>query len=183
MKGENEPIVEKELWEGVQTILRERRSAGARQRPSGEPHPLAGLVRCGTCGSAMSGIMAKGRHHNGKVYWYFSCRKDAKRPDHKCATGRIPGGILEKAVLDRVSEMLRSPEFSRMVADDVDSAPAEVRHEFENVTEFWSGLFPAEKWRLLKTLVESVTVLPDEIAIKVRTKGVALIMEELRNAR
>ena len=183
VKGENEPIVEKDLWEGVQTILRERRSAGARQRPSGEPHPLAGLVRCGTCGSAMSGIMAKGRHHNGKVYWYFSCRKDAKRPDHKCATGRIPGGILEKAVLDRVSEMLRSPEFSRMVADDVDSAPAEVRHEFENVTEFWSGLFPAEKWRLLKTLVESVTVLPDEIAIKVRTKGVALIMEELRNAR
>ena len=131
----------------------------------------------------MTATKAQSRHHNGKCYWYFSCRKDAKRPERKCETGRIPGGVLEKLVLDRVVGILRSPEFTDAVANEGEMAPAEVRRGVENVTEFWSGLFPAEKWRLLKTLVESVTVLPDEIAIKVRTKGVALIMEELRNAR
>lgn len=61
-------------------------------------------------------------------------------------------------------------------------APAEVRHRLENVTEFWTGLFPAEKWRLLKQILDSVTVFPDEVSIKIKTSGIAGIMEEIRNA-
>ena len=180
--GENEALVPKELWEEVQKLVRLRRSSTGKKTPTREPHPLSGLVRCGSCGSAMTALMARSRHGNNKVYWYYSCRADAKRPVRKCTTGRISGGVLEKAVLDRMAEVMRSPAFTRTVSPYLRMAPAEVRHRLENVTEFWTGLFPAEKWRVLKLLVDSVTVLPDEIAIKIKTGGLADVMEELRNA-
>ena len=126
--------------------------------------------------------MARGRHHNNKTYWYFSCRADAKRPVRTCKAGRVPGGVLERVVLDRMGDFLQSADFTGLVSEALDKAPAEVRRRLENVTEFWTGLFPAEKWRLLKQILDSVTVFPDEIAIKIRTSGIAGIMEEIRNA-
>ena len=178
-KAAHEPIVSRGLWDRVQNLIRERRECTVKKTPITEPHPLAGLVRCGSCGSAMSATMCRGRHRNNKIYWYFSCREDAKRPVRTCKAGRVPGGVLERLVLDRMGDFLRSADFTGLVAEALSMAPAEIRHRLENVTEFWTGLFPAEKFRLLKQLLDSVTVFPDEVAIKLKTSG---IMEEIRNA-
>ena len=131
----------------------------------------------------MVAVMNRSRHKNGKVYWYFRCSRDSKSVKRTCSTRHVSGGELEKAVLDRLGGLLQAPTFSRLVAEALHAAPAEVRRDLENVTEFWTGLFPAEKWRLMKQLVGSVTVLPDEISIKVKTSGIAGVMEEIRNAR
>ena len=155
---------------------------GARQVRHAEPHPLAGLVRYGSCGSAMTAAMCCGRHRNNKTYWYFSCWEDTKRPVRTCKAGRVPGGVLERLVLDRMGDFLRSADFTGLVAEALGMATAEIRHRLGNVTEFWTGFFPAEKFRLLKQLLDSVTVFPDEVAIKLKTSGIAGIMEEIRNA-
>ena len=131
----------------------------------------------------MIATMNRSRHNNGKIYWYFRCSKHAKSAKSTCLTRHISGGELERAVLDRLGGLLQSPTFSRLVANELHDAPAVVRHDLENLTEFWTGLFPAEKWRIMKQLLASVTVLPDELSIKIRTSGIAGVMEEIRNAR
>ena len=73
--------------------------------------------------------------------------------------------------------------FLKLVGTRLRMPPAEVRRELGNVTEFWTGLFPAEKWRVMKLFLESVTVLSDEITIKIKTSGIADVMQEIRNAR
>ncbi len=183
VKAANEPLVSKETWEDVQKLLRMRRSEIGRKGPVAEPHPLAGIVRCGSCGGAMVATMNRGRHNNGKVYWYYRCSKNAKSPKHTCPTRHVSGGELEKAVLDRMGSLLQSPMFLKLVGTRLRMPPAEVRRELGNVTEFWTGLFPAEKWRVMKLFLESVTVLSDEITIKIKTSGIADVMQEIRNAR
>lgn len=184
VESDNDPLVPKPLWEAVASLIREHREARDRRPDRGRQasHPLAGLVRCGLCGSAMTASATRGRHGNGKVYCYFSCRADSKRPDFRCGSGRIPGGALEKVVLDRIGDVLRSPVLVSHVAEALELPPAEVIRKLENVTEFWAGLFPAEKWRLLHLLVGCVTVLPDEVSITIRTQGVASVIEEIRHA-
>ena len=183
VKAENEPLVSKETWEDVQKLLRMRRSEIGRKGPVAEPHPRAGIVRCGRCGGAMVATMNRGRHNNGKVYGYYRCSKNAKSPKQTCPTRHVSGGELEKAVLDRMWSLLQSPMFLKLVGTRLRMPPTEVRRELGNVTEFWTGLFPAEKWRVMKLLLDSITVLPDEISIKIKTSGIADVMEEIRNAR
>ena len=69
-----------------------------------------------------------------------------------------------------------------LVAESLNLAPAEVIRKLENVTEFWTGLFPAERWRLMRLLVDRVTVRDGEVEIKIRTHGVESVIEEIRNA-
>ncbi len=185
VQAEHEALVPKELWEAVNNLIKEHAEASA-ARPCADqrstPHPLAGLVRCGHCGGAMSPSSTHSRHDHSKVYRYFACRNDAKRPHSLCPLNRVPAGELEAVVVGQLGEVLRAPAFVSLVAESLNLAPAEVIRKLENVTEFWTGLFPAERWRLMRLLVDRVTVRDGEVEIKIRTHGVESVIEEIRNA-
>ena len=64
-EGKHKPIVSKELFDKVQTVLKKR---GKPQKEGIEPKPLCGLFRCGECGRMITAEVQKG-------HTYYRCTK------------------------------------------------------------------------------------------------------------
>jgi len=69
-QGNFEPLIDNELFEGVQEQLKLR----SKTRKSRHKHdfPFTGLLRCGECGGAITAQYGKG---NGGTYVYYRCSK------------------------------------------------------------------------------------------------------------
>ncbi|PPH37208.1 recombinase family protein [Rathayibacter sp. AY1E3] len=68
-KGTHTPIVAKEVWYQVQTVLDAHNSAADATQV--HDHYLKGTVYCGQCGERL--IITNARNRHGKVYPYFVC--------------------------------------------------------------------------------------------------------------
>ncbi len=76
--GTHEPIVSKELFESVQKMFLSHDREKVRE--SKHPHFLRGVMACGSCGSAMSSLTAKGRYPYFYCLGRFSRRTDCREP-------------------------------------------------------------------------------------------------------
>ena len=79
--GAHEPLVSQELFDRAQEVFSLHDRDRVRERK--HPHFLRGIVTCGSCGSALSSMVARGR---SSYYSYFYClgrftgRTDCKEP-------------------------------------------------------------------------------------------------------
>lgn len=64
-KGNHEPIISRELWDKVQSVL--DRKCSYHYRVSKHDLPFSGVIRCGHCGCAVIGEIKKGK------YVYYHC--------------------------------------------------------------------------------------------------------------
>ncbi len=99
VEGTHEPIVDRDLFEAVQHILDQR----TRTDGSGEVHPLAGLVRCMDCGSAMSKTTSRRQGQASVSYLRCKWYADSGR-EKRCTRHAIRLDRLEELVLRRVRE-------------------------------------------------------------------------------
>ncbi len=67
--GRHEPLITRELFDKVQTVLTEQRGAGVRERKW--DHYLKGLVWCGRCGRRL--IIERAKSKTGRLYFYYLC--------------------------------------------------------------------------------------------------------------
>jgi len=111
-KGEHEAIVSPEEWHRLQKLMKERsrREGGNHGRVC--KSPFQHILRCGHCDGPMGATYTAKR--NGRNYSYYLCMKDHKRAKSICPVKRVPTGDLEKAVLDQLGAVFRTPT---MVAD------------------------------------------------------------------
>jgi site-specific DNA recombinase len=79
---------------------------------------------------------------------------------------------------------LRSPEIivrtwrvARQSLDDL--TESDVREALERLDPLWDELFPAEQARIMRLLVERVTVTADGLAIDLRTDGFGTVVREM----
>ena len=94
----------------------------------------------------------------------------------------MPAADIEAAVLKQVERLLTTPE---MIARTLAATKGELdeRELLGRLAEFaglWSELFPAEQARIMKLLVERVYVQPDGLEVRLRAKGLASLLAELR---
>jgi hypothetical protein len=61
-----------------------------------------------------------------------------------------------------------------------DITDAEVREALERLDPLWDELFPAEQARIVQLLVERVDISQDGADIRLRTEGLAKLVEDLR---
>ena len=90
--GDHEPLIEKETFLTVQTMLEKNRSRhGKHPRPAGERrHWLAGLVKCSSCGGGLIVSQTK----------YLRCGRYVKG---KCSVSQhVSAALLENAVLTQI---------------------------------------------------------------------------------
>ena len=66
------PIITKEVFYQVQSILDQRKQRNAHPRENRADYALTGKVVCGSCGSPMTGY-SKRRVKGGKIYRYYYC--------------------------------------------------------------------------------------------------------------
>jgi DNA invertase Pin-like site-specific DNA recombinase len=74
-KGVHTPLVSKQLFDKVQSVLELR--GRQRHKPKNEPQSLCGIMRCGECGGMITGEVITKHQKNGNVhrYIYYRCTK------------------------------------------------------------------------------------------------------------
>jgi site-specific DNA recombinase len=179
--GEHKAIIDRALWNRVQDILKEsprKRAARSRART---PAPLKGLI-FGPSGTAMTPSHTR---RNGKLYRYYVSMDVLKRGAAPSPVSRIAAGDVERAVIDQLRAILRTPEIvvrtwqkARSKIDNI--TEAEVRDALEQLDPLWDELFPAEQARILQLLVERVDVQEDAVEIRFRVDGLASLAEDFK---
>ena len=80
-EGNHKPIIEKALFDKVQSALSDR---GKVQKRKTNPPPLCRLVRCGSCGCFVTGSLKTKRQKNGNVHKYVYYRCSHKKKTANC---------------------------------------------------------------------------------------------------
>lgn len=74
--------------------------------------------------------------------------------------------------LGEITEKLAGFNCKPIAREDIASA-------FENIGEFWEMLFPAEQYRILRLIVDSISVLEDSISLILKTHEMPGLVSEL----
>ena len=154
--GEHRALVDPATWQQVQALLREKRHHRPVPSPGGAL--LQRLLRCGTCGCAMtSSHSTKGTRR----YRYYVCRQAQKHGWQTCPAPSLPAGAIEDLVVQQIQPL----------------APADAAEAFLAV---WHALPLAEQARVLQRLVERIDyqAAQQTVSIAFRADSVAALAEE-----
>ena len=125
--GQHAAIVDPTTFERAQTALADNRKGGKPPaRSTVHQFLLTGLVRCGSCGRALTTVTSHGR--GGVKYPYYRCTSTTKRVDVDCKVGQLPANTLEDAVIAVVRQAAREP---RLVEAALQEAERISREELE----------------------------------------------------
>ena len=155
-----------------------RRAGKARAQT---PALLKGLI-FGPTGRAMSPTHTR---KGQKLYRYYVSQAVIKGEENDSPINRVPAAEIERAVIDQLRILLRSPEIIvatwRAAKNDIRNlTETEVRDALISLDPLWDELFPVEQARIVSLLVERVQVTPDGIDISLRTDGLTAFLGELR---
>jgi site-specific DNA recombinase len=106
-----EPLVDAATWEAAQ------RRETMHPRRAGGDYLLSGLLRCGWCGSAMTGSSSPDAKRPGHRYRYYVCSKEPSISHGECAYRRTRAELLDGAVMRIVLEHLQPAAFEQMLAE------------------------------------------------------------------
>ena len=103
--GEHEPIIDPALFEQVQQQLQHNSRAGGSQTRNKYGALLRGLLRCKSCGTAMTHTFNQGNGRN--FYRYYRCIHAIKHGSEACTCGSLPAGEIERLVIEEVRGLAR----------------------------------------------------------------------------
>ena len=178
--GEHQAIVSQALWDKVHGILAESPRQRAAHTRAQTPALLKGLI-FGPTGRAMTPAHTR---RGGRLYRYYVSTDALKRDADACPVRRIPAAEIERAVIDQVRTILRSPEIIvrtwRVAQQSMDGiTEADVRQAMERLDPLWDELFPAEQARIVQLLVERVDIGTEGADIRLRTQGLTSLVADL----
>jgi len=96
-------IVDEQIFNNVQALLQSRNPKRMPPRVVNGPTLLAGIARCGHCGSALI-------QNTGKGYRYYCCSRKLKEGVMSCQGLRIRMDRLDGIVIDQLSSRILQPE-------------------------------------------------------------------------
>ena len=98
-------LIDREMFEKVQDLLRERSPKITRPRTISSNYLLSGFLYCGKCGSGMFGCAAKSSR-----FFYYGCRNYCRRGKDVCDARFINKDRIEGFVIDRVKTNILTEE-------------------------------------------------------------------------
>jgi hypothetical protein len=122
-----------------------------------------------------------------KLYRYYVSQSVIKGLRDTTTISRVPAADIERAVVDQLRVLLRSPEIVvatwRVARKNLDGlAEVEVRAALERLDPLWEEQFPAEQARIVRLLVERVEISADGASIILRTAGLLSLASGLQTA-
>jgi site-specific DNA recombinase len=180
--GEHSAIVDQALWDKVHSIMQvspRARAAGTRSRT---PALLKGLI-FGPTGTAMTPTATK---KGSRLYRYYASMDviRGRATGGSIAPLRLPAEMVENAVIHEIRRLVRAPEIvAQTIAsvrqDQPDMDDREVIEALKDFDAVWSSLFPTEQARIVRLLVERVTITGEGIAVDLRTAGLGSIVRDM----
>ena len=92
VKGQHHPIVSEELFNTVQRLLSGRKLSNAPKRKHNPAFPLKHFVKCGTCGTPLTGGVNKGKLKYYANYW---CRNSECSDRMRVSKSVLEGDFIE----------------------------------------------------------------------------------------
>ena len=178
--GEHAAIVSRELWGRVHTILAESPRVRAARSRGKAASLLRGLL-FGADGRAMSPTHTRKK---GRLYRYYVSQSVLQGGANDAAFRRLPAGEIEAVVMAQVRALLRQPEVVvgtwRAARTELpDLTETEVRDALGRLAPLWEELFPAEQERIVRLLVERVTVSEAGAEIRLNLEGLAALARDM----
>ena len=124
------PIVESSVFHKAQRIRASHEPSRKPGRTTASPLLLAGLMKCGLCGAAMTLETGK-----GGGYRYYNCRRFLREGKFACKGQRIPSAEFEKVVLAHLSDVVFSETRVQTIVNEVSQAHAEMRRSMTSARE------------------------------------------------
>ena len=182
--GEHDAIITQELWDRVHSILKESpRERRARNRNSSEAL-LKGIIFTDT-GAAMTPTYTR----KGERLYHYYTSMDLIRSRETGGAGpmRLSAAMVDGAVIAEMRRIIGAPEVAARVieAQRREGAPMDERaivaalHRFNDL---WDALFPAEQARIVRLLVDRVTVGPTGMAVDLRNNGITALVRDLADS-
>ncbi len=180
--GEHAAIVTQAQWNAVHAVLQVSPRVRVNRTRNATAPLLRGLI-FDSEGRAMSPTHSRGR--GGQVYRYYVSQAVLKGgATERPAIARLPAGEIEAAVVAQVRALLRQPEMvvgtwraARAAAPDV--TEQEVLLALERIEPLWDELFPAERARIIRLLVDRVDVRAEGAAVRLRLDGLGSLVRDL----
>jgi DNA invertase Pin-like site-specific DNA recombinase len=116
-----EPILDRDLFDLAQQVRVERDPEKHPGREPSSPLLLAGLVKCGKCGSSyqLESSGKAGPDGENAPYRYYQCRSFCRTGREKCGGHRIRTNVLEQAVLEHVADKLFTEDRCKAILRDI----------------------------------------------------------------
>ena len=180
--GEHEAIITHDLWDGVQAILKESpRERGAKNRV-GSDALLKGIIFAAN-GTAMTPTFTR---KGERLYHYYVSMDLLRNRDIPEGSGpaRLPAAMVEGAVVAEMRRLVAMPDVAARVIEACrkDEDSIEERSIFDALRNFnglWETLFPAEQSRIVRLLVDRVTVSAQGLAVDLRNNGIGMLARQL----
>jgi DNA invertase Pin-like site-specific DNA recombinase len=182
--GEHAGIVSQELWDRVHGVLQESPRVRAGRSRGQAASLLRGLL-FGADGRALSPTHTRKK---GRLYRYYVSQSVLQGGANDATYRRLPAGEIEAVVMAQVRALLRQPEVvvgtwraAQQQAPDV--TEDECREALGRLDPLWEELFPAEQERIVRQLVERVTVGEAGAEIKLNLEGIAGLARDMAAKR
>jgi site-specific DNA recombinase len=111
----HEPLVDANLFERAQAILRERGEDASLRRSNTSDYLLTSLLKCARCGKRYIGACA---HGNGGRYPYYVCFSRQRYGKKTCDADSLPAEELEQAVLEQLLTVLEQEPLVRQAIEE-----------------------------------------------------------------
>ena len=127
-------IISKGEFQRVKKLLGSRAPKRMNPRRASSPYLLSGLLRCQTCGKAMTAAEAK----SGK-YTYYVCHSLLKRGSGACKTPRLNAKNFEELIVTNIRENVLTEsnirDLVKLLDEEMDGVAAEQRERLETIKE------------------------------------------------
>ncbi len=101
-EGVHEGIIQDDVFEQVQRILKHNGRTGGAEVRNKYGALLRGLLRCKGCDHAMTHVFTTSRGKNKRQYRYYRCVSAIKRGASQCSSGSLPAPEIERLVIDEI---------------------------------------------------------------------------------
>ena len=181
-RGQHRPIVDLALWDRVHEVMeqRARRKGVSNQDRDFLAFPLAGRLFWRD-GRAFGCFESSPR--DGKRYRYYTAPTGNQPDDAEPQPENLPCALLHEVVIDQIRQRLRDPQLLLdKLLDEQQGEPAFDRDlavaAMKRLDDAWGMLIDKTQAQLVLSLVEQVTLYPEQMKIRWSQQGWETLLRE-----
>lgn len=175
-------IIDMDTWNKVRATRHENtinRGAITRKKTKAI---LIGLLKCDECECSL--VPSHTRKKGGRLYRYYTCEHYRKGISPDCKIRNVSANEMEALIFTQLQAVFAAPEmvmetWGAIQNNDDTVTEYEVHSNLSDIVPVWKELYPAEKKRILKLMIEKVIVNYEFVDIRIRASGMDSLAREL----